>query len=29
MAPIKKRRFIDTSGEQTADETEQTTELFT
>jgi len=28
MAPIKKRRFIDTSGEQTADETEQTTELF-
>ncbi|MBO4438410.1 MAG: transcription termination factor Rho [Spirochaetaceae bacterium] len=29
MAPIKKRRFIDTSGEQTADETEQTTDLFT
>ena len=29
MAPIKKRRIIDTSGEQTADETEQTTELFT
>ena len=29
MAPIKKRRFIDTSGEQTADKTEQTTELFT
>ncbi|MBP5794230.1 MAG: Rho termination factor N-terminal domain-containing protein, partial [Spirochaetaceae bacterium] len=26
MAPIKKRRFIDTSGEQTADETEQTTD---
>ncbi len=28
MAPIKKRRFVDTSGEQTADETEQTTDLF-
>ncbi|NLK46294.1 MAG: transcription termination factor Rho [Treponema sp.] len=28
MAPIKKRRFIDTSGEQTADETERTTDLF-
>ena len=29
MAPIKKRRFIDTSGEQTADETEQTTDSLT
>ena len=29
MAPIKKRRFIDTSGEQIADETEQTTDSLT
>ncbi len=29
MAPIKRRRFIDTSGEQAADETEQITDSFT